>query len=179
MAENWLTVRSDGGVRFVHRMWHVGLGAAIQELFPPSPTIVNIGIYYGASMYAFRRGAPDADLWGVDIKHWGFPSLTLKRPETLGAQYIWDDSTEVHSFFTLPIHLLYLSGVQAYPGVSQDIEGWCQKVVEGGIVAFCCYHLPAPRWATKQAWDEWQEVHPSKWKRLDSPRPMQAFRRLK
>ena len=174
MTETWLTVRSDGGVKFVHRMWQVGLGAAIQDTFPPSPTIVNVGIYYGASMYAFRRGAPTADLWGVDIKNWGFPHPNRREP--LGAEYIWEDSTKWHRFFMSSIHLLYLSGVQDYEGVSQDVQGWCPKVVVGGIVALCCYHLPAPRWATKQAWDEWNDG--SRWESILSPRPMQAFRRV-
>jgi hypothetical protein len=172
MAEPWMTVKS-AGMKSHHREWLVGFAAGVADSKFGCPTIVNIGIYYGASMHCLRRGAPNAILYGVDIKDWGIP-----RRELLRAHYIWEDSTECHRDFRAKIHLLFLDGVQKYTEVKKDVEGWCPKVAIGGCIVSNTYHLPMPRWGTGKALLEWGAGDNGEWEWIDAPRPMQAFRRL-
>lgn len=173
MAEPWQTVKS-AGMKEHHRGWLVNFAAREARRFRnDSPVFVNIGIYYGASMHCLRAHSPYVELWGVDIKDWGIPSRDL-----LSAHFIWDDSTLCHRRFDLPIHLLFLDGVQTYEEVKKDVKGWCPKVAIGGSIVSNTYHLPPPRWGTGKALDEWMLVAESLWEPVDSPKPMQAFRRV-
>ena len=167
---SWRTVKS-AGLEPHHREWLRDTAAEVASRFP-APVMVNVGIYYGASMHCLRAGAPDCHLIGVDIKDWG-----VIDPNGLGAMYMWDDSTTCHGLFNARIHLLFLDGVQAYEGAREDVLGWCPKVAVGGLAIFNCYHLLSPRWGIGQAADEWLEATSTKWEDVEAPHPIRAVRR--
>lgn len=104
------------------------------------PTIVNVGIMWGASMWCLREGAPDAALYGIDID--------LRHGRTLQAERIWYEDElnatliEADSrtyTFTHPIHFLFIDGDHHYDVVQADISNWAPSVTRDGIIAFHDY----------------------------------------
>lgn len=169
---SWRTVKS-AGLKPHHREWLKEAAAEVAARFPAS-TMVNVGIYYGASMHCIRAGAPDARLVGVDIKDWG-----IQNRDELRASYLWEDSTICHVDFDEPIHLLFLDCTMKYEAVLAEILGWCPKVVTDGLIIFNLYHLPPPRWGTRLAADEWLMATASEWEDIEAPRPIRTIRRIK
>jgi len=171
VSDLWRTVKS-AGLKPEHREWLKDAAAGIAAKFQAS-TMVNIGIYYGASMHCIRAGAPSVFLLGIDIKNWG-----VEGRGELKAFYWWADSTTCHTGFALPIHLLFLDGVQVYEGAVKDVFGWCPKVVVGGLAIFNTCHLPPPRWGMGQAVDEWLRTPGAAWEDIEAPDPIRAIRRI-
>lgn len=169
----WRTVKS-AGLEQCHREWLRGIAIDCARHWYPVPIIVNVGIYYGASMHCIRAGALGAFLVGIDIKDWG-----VARRAVLKALYLWEDSTVRHVDFDAPIHLLFLDGVQVYEDVRKDVFGWCPKVAVGGVAIFNCYYLPPPRWGIGQAAAEWLAATATKWEDIEAPGPIRAIRRIK
>jgi len=142
-----------------------------------SPTIVNIGVFRCASMYCLRKGAPDAELIGLDVK-----ACDVPIGDNLRAQLIIGDSTEYHNQFDKSIHLLFVDGDHHYASVRDDLAGWTPKIVPGGIVVMHDYgaqpkhlvllpHLEGVR----RAIGEWaDEVG---WERLPVVGSLTAYRR--
>ena len=146
------------------------------------PTMVNIGVMAGATMWCLRAGAPGAILYGVDIDYtkWG-----IEDKDNLRAIFITGDSTEVHAQFNKPIHLLLIDGDHHYETVKQDIAGWVPKVITGGIVIFHDYaptklnlrHFPHIA-GVKRAVDEWYNQD-NNWQELNAPDSLKVFQRVK
>jgi len=132
-----------------------------------NPVIANIGVLWGATMWCIRRGAPDATLYGVDIKL----DEGIHRRNDLNAHFIEGDSTEIWKQFNRPIHLLLVDGDHNYETVKRDIAGWVPKVAAGGIIIFHDYaptdlnlrqfpHIAGVR----RAVDEWfNSTHQNEW----------------
>jgi len=170
------------------REWFREMAEEIVARFDPSATIVNIGVYRGCSMHCFRAGAPEANLYGIDIK----PGAIF-RPDILNAQIIRANSTKWHVNFHTPIHLLFIDGSHKPQDVRADIEGWGPKVVTHGIMAMHDYERseewherrPASCGARQligvsQAVDEWWD-EPDKreeWREIPAVGSIRAFERI-
>ena len=100
-ARGWAITASE-------RKWLYETAAIVEKQFP-DPTIVNIGILYGATMHCLRAGAPSAGLFGVDIKLY-----PLSNKEELNATIIEGNSHTCHTEFDLGIHFLFIDGGHEY-----------------------------------------------------------------
>ena len=103
-------------------------------------TIVNIGIWRGASCHCLRVGAPNARLVGIDV-------MGLYPIEV---DHIHDESQFLVDFLRMdvikrnsnyvkwgdPIHLLFIDGGHEYDVVKKDIQNFCSNVVIAGYVVF-------------------------------------------
>lgn len=99
------------------------------------PTIVNIGIYMGASCYCLRVGAPHCQLYGVDINGWDKLGDTPELRRVLDMTLLQGDSREIE--FDQPIHLIFVDGAHQQYIVEEDIKNWVlPHVVPGGYVLF-------------------------------------------
>lgn len=99
------------------------------------PTIVNIGIWMGASCYCMRMGAPEARLVGIDVM--GTYPIEAMHPDLLGhlqMQVIKRNSNFVS--WSEPIHLIFIDGGHEFEVVDGDITKFCPYVVSGGYVVF-------------------------------------------
>lgn len=133
------------------------------------PTIVNIGVRYGASMYCLRAGCPQARLVGVDThmeRAWIGPQLDEHGRLVL----LKGDSRVCHTQVDYPVHFLFIDGDHHYDVIKADIANWTPKVIKGGTVAFHDYSPKAgavkalPHLAdVKRAVDEWVEAERPKW----------------
>jgi len=147
------------------------------------PTLVNLGVAWGCSMWCLRAGAPSAVLYGVDID---YASRKIVDEENLCAILIPGDSTKVHVQFNKLVHLLFIDGDHHYETIKQDISGWTPKVVPGGIVVFHDYaptelnlrqfpHIAGVR----KAVDEWYNKSKNSWTSLPAPDSLKVFKCLK
>lgn len=144
--------------------------------FGNSITIMNIGVFRGASMYCLRAGAPLARLVGIDIENFS-PYLD----KSLRAEFILGDSTKCHASFCESVHLLFIDGDHHYEVVRQDLANWTPKVVTGGLVILHDYN-PLEKDLRKnphiegvhRAVDEWRCVG---WEALGAPNSLAAFRK--
>lgn len=107
------------------------------QLLPPSPVIVQIGGYIGASTIAMLETRPDAFIFSVDIKPW-----REERQNVIDAGLdisrvirILGDSSEID--WPYEIDLLYIDGDHRYDGVKSDCKAWLDKV--NGYVIFHDY----------------------------------------
>lgn len=147
-----------------------------------NPVIATIGVFWGASMWCFKRGAPSAEHYGIDIDL----GQGIHRKKDLGAHWIEGDSTKIWKQFIGPIHLLFIDGDHHYETVKRDIEGWTPKVVIGGIVIFHDYaptqknlnqfpHIAG----VKRAVIEWRSgPEGNHWKPIDAPDSLVAYQRI-
>lgn len=146
----WLREQAVG----IARVWH-------------NPVIVNIGVAWGASCHCLRAGAPQAQLYGIEINPTGFK---LARPTLLNLILLVGDSNIIWKDFHLAIHLLFIDGCHHREYVLSDIDGWTSKVAAGGIVAFHDYAPSAldlqffpDLVGVKNAVDEWQSKECLTW----------------
>lgn len=103
----------------------------VSELFP-NPTIVNIGIWKGASCHCMRLGAPNAKLIGIDVM--GVYSVEREVQDFLKLQVIKRNSNYVT--LSEPINLLFIDGGHEFEVVLNDIRIYTHHVVPGGWVIF-------------------------------------------
>lgn len=175
MAVDWRKVTGKT-LPLEEREWLRNIAKAVSSQFD-SPVIVNIGIYRYATMYCLRAGAPEAVLWGVDIKKPPPPPDKQLKPHVVVA-----NSQKYHTKFNDEIHLLFIDGDHRYQAVKGDIEGWAPKVVPGGVIAFHDY-APTPYHlqllpeleGVRRAIEEWQET--AQWQRLKASGSLAGFRR--
>jgi len=143
------------------------------------PIFVNIGIFRYASMYCLRAGSENATLIGIDIKQ-----PDVEPDAQLRLVGIIADSSECHSRFCEPVHLLFIDGDHRYAGVKADLENWTPKIAPGGIVVMHDY-APKPEHlvllphleGVRRAISEWAQK--AKWEQLGAPGSLAAFRRVK
>jgi len=96
-------------------------------------TIVNIGVWKGASMHCFRLGSLGANLIGIDVM--GAYNMEQRLVDYLRAEIIKRNSNYV-SDPPNPIHLLFVDGGHEFETVEGDILLYCPNVVSGGYVLF-------------------------------------------
>lgn len=128
----WRTV-PGALMSLTEREWLRRVAASIAIEFP-SPMILNIGVYKGASMHCLRAGAPNATLVGIDVA-----SYTLLAPNILRAEILLGDSRKFGPKWRRPIHLLFIDGGHSYEVVRTDILNFGKHVVLGGVIAFHDY----------------------------------------
>lgn len=100
-----------------------------------SPTIVNIGIWLGASCYCFRAGAPGARLVGIDVM--GTYAIELAHPNLL--KHLNMEVVKRNSNFVEwndRIHLLFIDGGHELDVVWGDYVRYGTCVVQGGCMIF-------------------------------------------
>lgn len=171
MIDAWRTSLSKS-IDTPQREFLVRLSQNICAVFL-NPTIVNIGVHVGTSMYCLYAGCPTANLIGVDILEKFFiPSM-----REISSRLILGDSNVVHAEVEPPVHLLFIDGCHAYDAVKRDIEGWVPKILLKGIVAFHDLHMGQ----VFKAFNEWRESTEENWEEVESPpNPgFRAFRRMK
>jgi hypothetical protein len=170
------------------RVWFRDSAIRITERFGPRAVIVNIGVARGASMHAFRAGAPEAVLYGIDVKKYN-----TVRPNVLQATIIIANSTRYHRLFDGPVHLLLIDGSHRPEDVMADIQGWGPKTPIGGEVAFHDYYrseeeyaAQPPSWGARQligvreAVDEWwgRPDVSMRWDEIPAVGSIRAFERM-
>ena len=148
------------------------LSKEVAGIFNPC-NILHVGIGWGGSLYYSRAGAPDANIYGVDIVP--KEDLELKgTPEQLAElnlNFIIGDSRIVHKAFRKPIHFLYLDGNHLYDCLIQDIKNWESKVVIGGYVSshdcLSCHWAPGVNKALYEGLSpkEWEDLGIAGWSR--------------
>jgi len=105
----------------------------VQQFWDTQITIVNIGIWKGASMHCFRLGAPGANLVGIDVM--GSYNMEARLKDFLGAKIIKRNSNYVADPPN-PIHLLLVDGGHEFETVENDIMLYCPNIPPGGHVLF-------------------------------------------
>lgn len=147
------------------------------------PTIVNLGVYLGASCYCCRAGSPKAKLIGVDV----WPSERIEdTPEmraVLNMRHIQGDTRTIHTEFDEPIHFIFIDACHEYTYVKPDILNWALPyVVKGGIAAFHDAHYEegaAFAYSCRGVKQAIEELIVGKgWEELDRVDTTRVFRRL-
>jgi len=116
------------------RIFFRDVAAEVTKKFPHEQiTIVNIGIWRGASMHCFRIGAPEAKLVGIDVMG-AHSFVTPGLTDFLNAEIIKRNSNFVA--WSDPIHLLFVDGGHEFETVLGDIMLYCPYVVSGGVAVF-------------------------------------------
>ncbi len=113
------------------RDWLMRMSAQMAGRFE-KPTIVQIGVQYGASLACSLAGAPEARIVGVDLNigfYEGPPGPVLMQA----------NSKEYAPQFLGPVHLLFVDGDHTRDGVHGDMQGWLGKVRPGGLAVFHDY----------------------------------------
>lgn len=132
-----------------------------------NPTILNVGVWRGASCYVMKVGAPKSRLVAVDVM--GVYSVdTPGLLEYLNMEIIKRNSNYVD--WKDSIHLLFIDGGHEYDVVCQDICIYCKHIVPGGYVIFHDSKrdevvdaindlLRSPSWfTTAMKWEELKDV---------------------
>lgn len=155
------------------------LAALSEHDFKP-PTIVNIGIMWGCTLWCLRDGAPTATLYGVDIAPNNWPITDLPN---LSATILEGDSRTLD--FDGPINLLLIDGDHHYATVSADIKNWAHRVAPGGTLIFHDYNPTAHNLSqfpelegVHRAVDEWAAQNPD-WRQVWAPDSLAVFERSK
>jgi cephalosporin hydroxylase len=154
--------------------------AQIISHYNPHPVVVNIGIMWGCTLWCLREGAPEANLFGIDIAPDKWP---IQDRTALNATIIQADSRTCP--FHLPIDLLLIDGDRHYATVKADIENWTPRLGVGGVVIFHDYSPTANNLrqfpeleGVKRAVDEWAAAHPEFERQANAPGSLQVFMRL-
>jgi len=120
------------------------------------PTIVNVGVSWGASTHCLRAGAPDARLVAIDVDFERKPVNGMEYLDSV--EFVEADSTTYA--FEGPVHLAFIDDNHDYEMVRGDIDNWAPRIPAGGIIAFHDY-APRNRDSTRlagirSAVDEWR-----------------------
>ena len=135
------------------------------------PTIVHLGVEFGASMYCTHAGAPDSRHIGVDLD-----TSKYQGPGEL----LQGDSGEMWRNVAGPVHLLFVDAGHQRGDVERDMEGWLGKIAPGGVVAFHDYHRDYERHPWTKGVREAVDGHfwsSSTWELLPDMGSIRAFKR--
>lgn len=131
-ARGWLTEKER---RFLFK--------TAEGITTPSPTFLNIGVEYGASVVCMMEGNPDAFIYAVDIDtskyedRWG-GRLHLEKNDSI--QYL--QSTPESDRFDFA----FVDGDHSYEGALGDAIESGKRIKHGGILAFHdCYSWDIPK----------------------------------
>ncbi len=143
----------------------------------PQAVILNVGIMWGCTLWCLRDGAPQAQLYGVDIAP---DNWQIVERDQLNATILQGDSRTME--FDKPIDVLLIDGDHHYDVVKADIENWLPRVRQGGTVIFHDYAPTAGNMrqfpeleGVKRAVDEYFK-NKSEWQALATPDSLRAFR---
>ncbi len=142
------------------------------------PTIVNIGVEYGASLACLRAGARHAVIYGIDIDISKAVSNYHCRLIQTDSRLFWMKWPEIE------IDLLFVDGDHTYEGVRDDTM-WTTCVRTSGYVIFHdCYDYDDPSIVHKlvpgvnKAVTEWFSRNNESWVERDSIGTMRIFRKI-
>ena len=163
------------------------------------PTIVNIGVEYGASLACLRAGAPHANIYGIDIDiSKAVDNYYCKLVEADSGLFVreWVAESGLRHAFEWPIDVLFVDGDHTYEGVVRDLR-WMKYVRAAGYAIFHdCYDYDDPSVVHKlvpgvnKAVQEWAEqnvfgrdygtkLNPdASWVERDPVGTMRIFRRI-
>ena len=178
-SEYWTKARGEKILPIERSLLH-GLAEYVAETFD-NPTIVNIGVSWGASVHCLHAGAPDARLVAIDIDLETRPVQGLEHLE--GVKFVEDKSCPRGLQFRNDVHLLFIDGDHSYNGVKDDINGWLGHIPLKGIIAFHDFEASvkdARRLAgVRQAVQDWYKRTDGKWPMRWSAGSIVAFQRVK
>jgi cephalosporin hydroxylase len=122
----------------------VALAAEVAARFAPAPTLVNIGVEYGASLHCLRAGAPGAQLVGVDLDctrlvgHVDATRTHLIAGDSAAAGRAWRAWAQ-ERLGAPAVHLVFVDGGHTRDAVHADIVAWTPHLAPGGLLAFHDY----------------------------------------
>jgi len=176
LPESYTYLETEGAALTLReREWLRRAAAEIQARYAKQgqPTMVNIGVWKGASLHCLRAGAPGARIVGVDLERQQF----AESPQA----EIWiGDSGQLHRPFDSPVHLLFVDGDHSRKAVEADLA-WVEKVVPGGVAAFHDYRPAAEHLAARPHLDGVRQVVDERlvgnpaWQEIAAPDSIKAF----
>jgi len=97
--------------------------------------ILNIGVEYGASLHCLREGAPEAELYGIDL------NTKVFEGDDTGAIMFEGDSHGDEAADALPsgYGLVFLDADHTEEGLDADIKLWARRIRKGGYLLFHDY----------------------------------------
>ena len=143
------------------------------------PTIVNIGVEYGASLACLRYGAPHAYIVGIDIdisKAVDNYHCVLVEADSRMWWREWPEFRE--------LDLLFVDGDHSYEGVRDDTMWTTCVRVSGYVIFHDCYDYDDPSTVHKlvpgvnKAVTEWFNRNDESWVERDSIGTMRIFRKI-
>lgn len=126
-AKGWLT---DNERQLLH-----DIAGKIEK---PFPSILNIGVEYGASMICFLQGKDDVSLFGIDL------DISKWEYLTPNVQLIQCDTDTAFLWWARYVDVLFIDGDHSYDQTLRDLR-YTQHLKKGGILAIHdCYSWEAP-----------------------------------
>ena len=110
-----------------------------------SPNIIDLGVDYGLSTFAFALGNKTADVLGIDCFE-GDPQSGFRDTEKLVNDLKEKHSIEnikfIKSYFDAiaphitpkSVDILHIDGLHTYEAVKHDFETWLPKLADGGVI---------------------------------------------
>ena len=110
-----------------------------------SPNIIDLGVDYGLSTFAFALGNKTADVLGIDCFE-GDPQSGFRDTENLVNDLKEKHSIEnvkfIKSYFDAivphitpnSVDILHIDGLHTYEAVKHDFETWLPKLADGGVI---------------------------------------------
>jgi len=109
------------------------------------PTIVNIGVSWGASVHCLAAGAPKAHLIAIDPDLSTRPFQGKDKLDGIDIAFVESESqTYLEKNPAEPYHLVFVDGCHTFECVQQDIEIFAPHIAAGGLLIFHDYR-PQPR----------------------------------
>ena len=178
-SEYWTKARGEK-ILPIERSLLYSMAEYVSETFD-DPTIVNIGVSWGASVHCLHAGAPSARLVAIDIDLETRPVQGLELLE--GVEFIKAESGPYGLGFVNEVYMIFFDGNHTYNGVKEDIHGWLPRIPLGGIIAFHDY-APAKRdqerlKGVRQAVEDWYKQTDGKWSLRWSAGSIVAYQRMK
>lgn len=172
-----------GQLHTAERYYFRDTAKRVVEEFAPDITIVNIGIWRGASCHALRLGAPKATIFGIDIM--GLYPMEMDRDlhtysdgkDGSLADFIHMTVIKRNSNYVewdSLIHLLFIDGGHEFDVVLEDINRFAKKLVANGCVILHDSRrdeVQAAIDSTLRMWEGWEELG-------DQVGTLATFRRL-
>lgn len=142
------------------------------------PTIVNIGVSWGASLHCLVAGAPNANHIAIDIDYDKRP--VVGKELLNGIKFLHFDSSRIRVYES--IHLVFVDGCHSYKCVKADAENFTPHIPVGGMIAFHDY-MPEPRdrkrlEGVERAVDEWLRANID-WIRIATCDSIVVFERVR
>ncbi len=143
------------------------------------PTIVNIGVEFGASLACLRAGASHARILGIDIDISKAVDNYFCKLIEADSRLLWTEWPEDEE-----IDLLFVDGDHTYEGVRDDTMWTTCVRVSGFVIFHDCYDYDDPSVVHKlvpgvnKAVTEWFSRNFDDWRERDPVGTMRIFRRI-
>lgn len=179
MNDYWKKARGEK-VTSDERQLLYNLAGQIAEKFD-NPTIINIGVSWGASLHCLVAGAPDANHIAIDIDYDKRPVQNKELLEIENVAFCKGDSAK----YTIAsdLHLVFVDGCHSYECVKNDIRNFTPHIPVGGMIVFHDYKakmIDRKRFNIQvwQAVREWRKGNEG-WKEIYLVDSAVAFERIK